>query len=170
MTMTLVETIEVGAGGASSLEFLSIPQNGVDLLCVISGRSDSSATARNLSVRFNSDTTSGNYTQIRLSGDGSSASSATFTGTQLFFDNCLNAATSTSGTFNSAQLYVSNYTGSNSKSVSMDGVMENNATTAYSTIQAGIYTPSTAISSIQLEDPSGANFVQYSTASLFIIS
>ena len=40
MGMTLIETVEVGAGGASSIQFDSIPQDGIDLVIRMSARNE----------------------------------------------------------------------------------------------------------------------------------
>lgn len=163
MAMELIETIEVGAGGTASIEFTSIPQDGVDLLLVLSGRSSTTSTTMNMQI--NGDTAS-NYTWKRLFGDGSSASS--FGNTTDYIYTSTVPSNWTSNTFSSNQVYFSNYTSSSAKSVSVDEVTENNASTAYHTLVAGSWSGTSAITSIKFSI-GGANLVQYSTASLYKI-
>lgn len=164
MAYELIETIEVGAGGAASIEFTSIPQDGVDLLCVYSGRN--TATSFVARIQLNSDTGS-NYSMRSLYGGGSSAASDSASGT-YFSPFSINPSSYTANTFGNSQLYISNYTSSSNKSVSMDSVIENNATTSYQHISAGLYSDTAAITSIKIF--TAANLAEFSTASLYIIS
>ena len=50
--------------------------------------------------------------------------------------------------------------------MSADGVMENNATEAYQNLVAGLWSNTSAITSLTLAKSTG-NFVQYSSASLY---
>ena len=159
MAYELIETITL-ASSASSIEFTSIPQDGVDLLLVYSGRSTASTTTAFL--RFNNDTVS--YSQIRLQGTGASAISAS--DTAIFLTE--NLSSSTANTFSNNQIYISNYAGSTQKSVSGEGVSENNTTSAFQRIIAGLYTQTTAITSMQITYTS--DLVAGSTASLYKIS
>jgi hypothetical protein len=62
--------------------------------------------------------------------------------------------------------YMPNYRVSASKSVSVDGVEENNATSAVSHIGAGLWNSNNAISSITLNFGAG-NFMANSSATLY---
>lgn len=165
MGMQLIETIEVGSGGAASIEFTSIPQDGVDLLLVLSLRT--TGTDVPINIRLNNDTAS-NYSYIRLIGSGSSASSAgnTISAAQGGF-----ASTSsyTSNTYGNTQLYFSNYTSSSAKSMSADSVTENNATLSYQFLGANSWSGTSAIDTILIY-PNSLNWEQYSTASLYKIT
>ena len=165
MAYELIETIEVGAGGAASIEFTSIPQDGVDLVVRASLRNtDSNIT---IYTRFNGDTGS-NYTRIQLSGNGSSASSSSSSTSRMDLSMVAQSG-STANTFGNSEIYISNYTSATDKSVSNDGVNENNATTAHAGINAGKYTTTSPITSISLLGL-GRDFVAGSTASLYKIS
>ena len=166
MTMTHIETVEVGAGGAASIEFTSIPQDGVDLVILLSLRDTTSDSDRSVKLTLNSDTTS-SYPRLWLTGDGSIAQSGGNTQTYLYAGQT-NAATSTSNTFGNIQVYLSNYTSSSNKSASVDAVYENNATEAKQYLIADTYENSTGITSVLID--SDGNFVQYSTASLYKVS
>lgn len=166
--MELIETIEVGAGGASALTFQNIPQDGTDLVCVISGRSDHGNIVSGIRVNFNSDT-GANYSGVELFGNGSSASSGT--GTTNYIQATFGATDSlaTANTFGSQSVYISNYTASQNKSVSVDAVTENNATFSYQNISAWSWADTTAISSMQITLNLG-NYVEGSTASLYKVT
>ena len=161
MALELVETVEVGAGGASSIEFTSIPQDGVDLLLKVSGRGSDSTSSANISI--NGDTTNANYTRLGLQGNGSSVS--TF---QQSFRPYISLTDSgdTANTFGSGQLYIPNYTASAAKSMSIETVEENNATATEMILWAASHTNTSPVTSLSLT----ANFVEGSSASLYKIS
>jgi hypothetical protein len=161
MGYQLVETIEVGSGGAASIEFTGIPQDGVDLQVLLSTRHDSTSSI--VEIRFNSESI--NRSSIRLTGDGTSVYSASQTNIWTRG----NRSDATASTFANSQFYVSNYAGATAKSVSSDGVGENNGTLAYAEINAGLWDNTDAITSLMLI-PNSGNFVQYSTASLYKIT
>ena len=166
MGYELIETVEVGAGGASSIEFTSIPQDGIDLVVYVSARNVS--TWASLRFRCNSDTAS-NYTTLYLFGSGSSVISNSGTTTFAFLNDATNASSTTSNTFASNAIYFSNYTSSSAKSISWEGVTEDNATEAYQNLAAVNWNNSSAISSINFFT-GGADFDQYTTASLYKIT
>ena len=78
----------------------------------------------------------------------------------------VNGATATANTFANVSIYIPNYTSANYKSVSIDAVTENNATTAYAFLSAGLWSNTAAITSATITNSSG-NYVQYSTAYLY---
>lgn len=160
----LLERIELNAS-AATVTFANIPQTGyTDLKLVISARDTFAVSAVDTRVRFNSDSGT-NYTHRQLLGNGASASSNTNTVTSLYTA-IIPAATSTASTFGNYELYIPNYTASTQKSVSSDNVSENNGTTAYTKLVAGLWTGTAAINSITfLTD--GTAFDTNSTFSLY---
>ena len=162
MKKTLIERVEVGSGGAASIEFTSIPQDGTDLVLVISARSDYAGDIGFTRVRINSNDGSG----IFLRGSGSAASSGTFSSAILAESN---GNTATANTFGNTQVYISNYTSSSAKSISVDAVTENNATSTRQALNAATSTDTNAVTSILIEDV-GDNLMQYSSASLYGIT
>ena len=164
MGYQLVETIEVGSGGAASIEFTSIPQDGVDLVLKFSLRDVDAGTSDVIFFRINGSTA--DFTSIRLTSSGSAVSSAG-AGRLVYSSIVGNGATS--NTFSNGEVYLSNYAGSSPKSYSVDSVTENNATAASSSIQAGIWNNTSAITSLYLAG-GGYNFMQHSTASLYKIT
>jgi hypothetical protein len=67
-TYTLISSVTVGAGGASSIDFTSIPATYTDLLIKVSARGASGASNITGTLRFNSDAGS-NYSALRVYGD-----------------------------------------------------------------------------------------------------
>ena len=117
-TFTLIASSTVGSGGAASIDFTSIPSTFTDLVVKVSSRSSDASVVAGITVQFNSDTTSGNYTWKRLYGDGSSAP-----GSDSNFNFVLiSAANNTANTFGNGEIYIPNYAGSSAKSISADSV------------------------------------------------
>ena len=163
-TFTLIASSTVGAGGASSIDFTSIPSTYTDLVIKYSLRS-SSTTDDYLGVKlsFNSSTTS--FTIRQVTGTGSTASSSNYSTNNP--SGYMQAGLTTASTFASGDIYIPNYAGSTNKSFSTDSVAENNAATAnLLSLLAGLWSNTAAITSISLT-PATGNFVQYSTAYLY---
>jgi hypothetical protein len=160
-TYTLIASSTVGSGGAANIEFTSIPSTYTDLLVKVSVRMTSSFDL--FWIRFNGLTT--NLSGRSVQGDGSGVSSFTVEPYGRGQSN-----TTTSNTFSSTDFYVPNYAGSNYKSISTDSVSENNATQAYAALGAGLWSASSAITSIQIVPNGGDTFVQHSSAYLYGIS
>ena len=167
MGMQLIETIEVGAGGAASIEFTGIPQDGVDLVLVTSLRNGDAAYVGSIKYQFNSDTGL-NYSWVYLRGNGA-APITDDDDSDTEIDSVVVGATATSNTFSNDSLYISNYSSATSKSISLDSVTEDNATNAVQEIRAANFATTVGITSL-LVGIFGANFVQYSTASLYKIT
>ena len=163
MGMQLIETIEVGSGGAASIEFTGIPQDGVDLLLVFSVRREIDNSLFYYSL--NNDYLGADvYSEVYLRGNGSAVSTASFSTSVLQTD--VPKSSYTSNTFSSSQVYISNYTSSTNKSISVESVAENNATASFQDIRAATYATSSPITRIGID----TGMVQYSTASLYKIT
>jgi len=158
LTYTAIATVTVGSGGAANIEFTSIPGTYTDLLLKASTRGVS--TDDLIVISFNG--SSANQTQRYLTGNGSSASSNNTT--NLWGVN--NQSGTTASTFSNNEIYIPNYAGSTNKSLSLDGVTENNATSAYTWLMGGLWSQTAAITSITITT-GGGNFAQYSTATLY---
>lgn len=162
--MIPISTVTVGSGGASAIEFTGIPQTYTDLLIKFSTRDTSADFAENVAIQFNG-VGGTSYSERLLRGAGSSVGS--FNRSSVAAINYLysTSANATSSTFSNGDIYIPNYTSSNNKSVSVDTVTENNATSAYTALTAGLFSNTSPISSIKLL--AGVTFVQYSTATLY---
>ena len=157
----LLEKITVGAAGASTVTFNSIPQTGYTDLVVKASIRLSGTGSPGLGIYFNGSTA--NFSGKGLYGDGSAAFSYS---PSTAFAATSNTSSQTANTFTNSEWYVPNYTSSNFKSFSVDSVMENNATTAYQDLDAVLWSQTAAITSITVA-PSSSSFGQYSTFYLY---
>ena len=165
-TKQLIQTVTVGAGGAASIDFTSIPQTGTDLLLVVSARSQNAIIYDSLFFGFNG--SNSNFSARYLRADGSSPFSNTWS--NAVSDASATGNSATANTFGNFQLYIPNYTGSTNKSLSIDSVTENNATNAYQYLHAGLWANTAAITSLNFVIGGGGNVGQHSTASLYLIT
>ncbi len=161
MTYTLIAHTEL-TSGQSSITFSSIPQTFTDLQLVISARNNEGGFYGYFEVRLNG--ASSGHTQRILRGNGSGVVSSTNT----VIDMAANATGTTANTFNNGQVYIPNYASSVAKSMSVDWVMEQNATEAYQEIKAGLYNSTSPVTSIVLFGFS--NFLQFTSATLYGIT
>lgn len=169
LVMTPIYTQTVGSGAPLAVTFNNIPQFYTDLKLVVSARSNqASQTFRFLTVYMNANQTS-IYSSRRLTGDGSSASSSGQANDgSIFVNNVLPAASATSNTFSNVEFYIPNYAGSNFKQILIDGVSENNATTAWQQMMAALFRSTNPITSFTIEvGDFGNGFVAGSTFSLY---
>jgi len=151
----------VGSGGVTSVTFSSIAAIYTDLVVKMSARDGSSNGT--IYVCING-TTQTNQTMKRLEGNGASATSDSQS--SIYFT--MDYASHTANTFGSAEMYIPNYTSSNNKSISIDAIEENNATTAYSDLVAGLWSQTAAITSLNFQ--CNASFAQYTTFYLYGIT
>jgi hypothetical protein len=160
-TYELIAAVTVGAGGAANIDFTSIPSTYTDLVLKLSARNSGAQYYGQL--YFNGSTSS--YSRRLLYGDGSSTGSLTASNEYTLVTNPTTSYTA--NTFGSFEIYIPNYAGSNNKSYSIDAVIENNATTAYATMYAALWSNTAAINRITMVPNSPDTFVQYSTAYLY---
>jgi hypothetical protein len=168
-TFIKIASVTVGSGGASTIDFTSIPQTYDDIVVFASLR-DTNAGGVNAAldggIKLNDATT--NYSWLRLIGDGSVASSVA--GTDPYILGFVHpGGNATSGTFGNYQIYIPNYKTSANKSVSFNGVSENNGSKAYASFYAGLWANSAAITKVSIITTATA-FAQYSTATLYGIN
>jgi hypothetical protein len=159
MSTTLIATTSVGAGGASSITFSSIPGTYTDLLLILSARATSTTSAITLNLNGSATSFSGRL----LQSNGSAASSTT---TTTLISNT-SISTDTANTFGALRLYIPNYAGSTNKTFSVDAISENNGSAAFIQLVAGLWSNTAAITSVTLNL---ANFAQNSVASLYGIT
>jgi hypothetical protein len=162
-TYTLIASYEA-TGSVANIEFTTIPATYTDLLIKMSLRSNRSLVVDGIVMRFNNDTTSGNYTAKRLYGSGSGSPASDSPNNGMPF---MNGNTATSSTFGNAEIYIPNYAGNTAKSASVDGVSENNATEAYASLYAFLWSDTAAISSIKITSETADTILQHSTAYLY---
>jgi len=158
-TYTLIDKTTLGSS-QTSITFSAIPNTYTDLLIKFSAQSDLSAGGGGQVVRIkpNNDTsTSGKF----LSGNGSTVSSGSddFIGSQ--------PSGWTSNTFSNSEIYIPNYLNSNNKSISADGLGENNGTRADAWLSTILWSNTAAITSIVLTPYYATNFVSGSSFYLY---
>ena len=163
--MTLISTVTVGSGGGS-ITLSNIPQTFTDLYLVYTSREGgvSGQTFVGNFLRFNASSAT-NYSNRRLLGNGSSVSSASSTSQDALFVGSNGAANSTANTWSSTSIYIPNYTGSTQKSLSIENVVENNATAGEQFLIAGLWSLTSAITQIDILPQ--ISFSQNTTASLY---
>ena len=171
-TMTLIASNTVGSGGVSSVTFSSIPATYTDLILKLSVRdsdtSGSGSTYDNIKLTFNSNTS--NYSWLFVAGNGSSTNNAVGSAQSNIptIYGTYSGATSTTNTFGNSEVYIPNYTSSNNKSLSSESTAEYNGTPGWDLMMAGLWTNTSAITSITLS--AAVSFVQYSTFYLYGIN
>lgn len=160
MSITLISTVTVGAGGAATIGASSIPASYTDLLVVVSAQT-TAATSAYMTFNINGVTTnfSGRWLYGTGTGAGSDASIPTYA-------TDVPNTTQTANTFSNASFYFPNYAGATNKSISVDAVYENNASNATQTIQASLWSNTAAINAVSFALNTG-NFAQYSSLSVY---
>ena len=162
-TYTLIEAKTLTTTTAS-ITFSSIPATYTDLLLKISSRNND--IYNEIHFRFNGNSGS-NYSGLNLYGNGSIAQSSSSSSISSLQNLTVESVSGqTANTFGNTELYIPNYTSSNNKSVSADGVQENNATSAQAMLGAGLWAQTGAITSIEAF-PSIGSFVADSTFYLY---
>ena len=160
-------TVTVGSGGAANIEWTAISSTYTDLIIKASIRAnsaDGSAPELSTLIKING-STSGSHRFIYGTGSGAFSSS---NGSLLW--TYTNGNTTTASTFGNLEIYFPNYANTSTyKSYSVDAAVENNATAASLSLDAGLVSNNAAITSISLV-PNTGSFVQYSTATLYGIS
>lgn len=169
-TFVLLASVEVGAGKASTISFTSIPQTYTDLLLVMSLRDDrSDAPVTDSRISFNATYGGTSYRLASAIGNNNNnpisvSSNSGFSSFTAYH----NSGTSTSNTFSTNEIYIANYTSSNSKSLISWGGTENNSADNYTLLQSANWNNSAAINSIYITPWfNGLSYIQYSKASLY---
>lgn len=165
--MRLIQTTAL-TGSQSSIVLSSIPQNFTDLVVLISARLASGGSG-DLIVDFNGVTT--DLSSIRMGGSGATggSGSSSSSATAIVDQNSNVGATVFANTFGSATIYIPNYSGNSSKTVSIDSNGENNGTSASQNLVAGRWADTSAITSIRLTAEAGVSFAASTTVSLYAV-
>ena len=161
-----IATVTVGSGGASSIEFTSIPGTYQHLQVRIVGRSSKSDTLDFGKLQINSDTGS-NYRYHYLLGDGTAASAGTGSGTYID-TGYVSASTSTSGLMGAFVIDILDYASTSKNTVTrLFGGADRNGG-GYANIYSGLWVNTNAVTSLNFF-PGGAStsWQQYTTAALY---
>jgi hypothetical protein len=158
-----IQTVTVGAGGAASISFTSIPDTYKHLQ--IRALNFTNSAQCDLYLQMNGDTAS-NYSRHQIYGDGGSAVAASgASATNIWYG--LGGSTTIGGV---SILDILDYTSTNKNKVTraLEGSDQN--TSGYVFFRSGMWKPTTptAVTSITIAPVSGANtFRQYSSFALY---
>ena len=158
-----IATVDVGAGGQSTITFSSIPSTYTHLQIRFISRG--SNTDNNISLRFNSDTSSNYYAHF-LYGDGSSAVAANSGATTTLISYISQSSSSrAANAFSSGVIDVLDYANTSKYKTmrSLSGRDDNSA--GIFLLTSGLWMSTSAVSTITLT--TGANFNQYSSFALY---
>ena len=157
-TYKLITSTTVGSGGSASVTLSNIPQTYSDLRILVSARTSSSGNYFTILPNGSS----ANGSNKRIYGNGSTI--ASYSGSEIF--SYVGFASQNGNTFGNAEIYIPKYTGSNNKAFSIEAISEHNDTNAEASLIAGLWSSSSAITSIQFT-PSTGTFIQNSTFHLY---
>ena len=153
------------ASPQATVDFTSIPQGYTDLIVKVSARSLTGSPAWCLAT-FNGSTTS--YNNRYLAGDGNAASSGNLASQTYLFTGVIVHSNYTANTFGNGEFYIPNYSVNGiAKSVSTDGVQENNGSGSSLAFWAGLWTGTAPITSISMTPQSSVLFATNSTFTLY---
>ena len=165
----LLERIELNAS-AASVTFSNIPQTGYsDLKVVVSARTTNNNGGRDyFALRFNG-SSAAEYGWRWLYGFDASATGSGSNSAQTYQKVFVTSDNqSTANTFGNAEIYIPNYLSGNFKSSSGDTVSENNSSSSWMVaMNAGLWSNTSAITSVSFTTQSGKVFNQHSTIYLY---
>jgi len=163
-----IATATVGAGGASSVTFSSIPSTYTHLqIRGIARDSSTASNGTNFWIRFNGDGTStGIYTLHYLQGNGSAASSSATTSWNQSPAGFSPYASNTSGIFGATVVDILDYTSTNKNKVvrTFTGYDANGS--GFILLESGMRIDTSAVTSIEVA-AGNAGFTQYTTFALY---
>lgn len=162
-----IATVTVGSGGASSIDFTSIPGTYQHLQIRLMSRANFSfAGGLQVIIRFNSDT-GNNYRWHRLHGDGASVVAAANASAGGFIGMQKSIADTTTGSsvFSGQIVDILDYASSSKTTTvrAFNGYDANGIGTV--SIQSGLWTSTNSVTSIALT--SDGNWIQHTTAALY---
>lgn len=173
-----IQTVTVGAGGAASISFTSIPSNYKHLQVRLFGQTNRGTYGIDqMFMRFNGDGSgSTSYAYHNLIGNGSSAvTGSTGTSGSIIAIGEGSFGTTTGGTFGGGVLDILDYNNANKYKTtrSLTGVDINGTIAGYGgwvTFTSGLYMNTSAISSITIYPSVGSLITQYSSFALYGIA
>jgi hypothetical protein len=164
-----IATVTVGAGGASSIDFTSIPSTYKHLQIRGITKLAGATSDDNILARFNGNATSGNYGSHYLFGNGNSGSSAqagaSVTSQTSMFVGRTTGANTASGIFGAAVIDVLDYQNTNKNKVvrNLSGHDYNGSGMIW--FESGFWLSTAAITSISIF--ANSNFSQHSSFALY---
>jgi hypothetical protein len=146
-----------GTGTSATITFSSIPGTYKHLQLRVLGRStEAGAGKSNLIIKLNNDSTTANYRTHELTGDGSSASATTTTGSAgLRFNDTLSRAGNTAGLMATQIIDIQDYTATMNRTVRMISGIDVNGAGGVIGLYSGLYLSTTALTQIDYTCPDG---------------
>ena len=165
-----IATVTVGSGGAANVEFTSIPATYTHLqIRAIHKITNTGNDSVSYNLQFNSDTAS-NYSNHRLSGNGSSASAnAGASQSQINLGGINTTFTGTSGMFGVSVIDILEYANTNIYKTTrcLNGWDTNAVDTQNIGLGSGNWRSTSAVSTIKLYPGGGNTLSQYSSFALY---
>jgi hypothetical protein len=162
-TFKKIASVTVGAGGAASIDFTSIPSTYTDLKVVYSLRASNATNTIFFNASFNGVTSNRSRKTLYTDSSGIASYSASDAESSITIGSLV-----TANTFGNGEIYIPNYASSNFKSASGDSVGENNASSSPLAMHAILWSSTAAINALSLI--ASTTWAQYSTATLYGIS
>jgi hypothetical protein len=161
-----IATVTVGAGGASTVTFSSIPSTYQHLQIRGIGRAANSTTDENFILQFNSDT-GANYSLHNVYGTGSAVGANASTNFTASYFSRVSGNNSGASIFGVAVADILDYSDTNKyKTVrSLSGHDQNGS--GYVTLMSGSWRSTSAVTTITIKNESGSNISQYSQYALY---
>ena len=167
-TYIKIASVTVGAGGASNIDFTSIPNTYTDLAVVYSLRGTNNNTTGYVNINFNNSTSS--YSNRAIFGNSSTVQAYAYTTLSYLWGGLHQGNSATANVFGNGQIYIPQYADSTlAKTILIDQVSENNSTSSdsvFTLINGGLWNNTSAITSVKLTNDT-SNWGQYSTATLY---
>lgn len=164
-----IETQTVGAGGAASITFSSIPGTYKHLQVRAIGRTNRSSFIDVVGIEFNGDTSTANYNNHILNGDGAAATSSRQTGVEAKW--CVYtvpAANASSSIFGGYVIDVLDYASTSKyKTVRTLAGQDQNNTAGNVALNSNLWMNTAAVNSVKLYPYYGTQFVQHTSISLY---
>jgi len=167
-TYTLISS-NVLSSATSSVTFSSIPSTYTDLVIRASIRDNVDSNQGAVAMTFNSNTSG--YGAKDIYGDGSTVATFSLSSIAYGWAGTITDANLTANSFSSHEIYIPSYALSQNKNYSVYSVVETNSTTAKFLVSGGgIWSNTTAITSITLAINTNPNFASGSSFYLYGIS
>lgn len=162
MPMTLVGSVTVGAGGASSLEFSNIPATGKDL--VVLGSIRCSSWGVNLTLELNG--SASNFSSKGLLYNGTSVAAY---GSPSNWVGVVNGTNRATNVFSNIRIDIANYATTQNKGIQANNAYADFQTAAYPSFHNLVWSNSATINSIKLV-PEDKTWLEGTILSVYTIS
>jgi hypothetical protein len=162
-TFKKIASLTAGSGGVASFDFTGIPAVYSDLYVSLSARSANSSNFDNPRIAINTSTTG--FSRLEFYSENASL------GSEFASDRIIGvcpAGNTVANSFGALKLYLPNYVSGNNKAFSAFSTSQHNTSTPRALwYLGGIWANTATVSQITISLNTGANFVQYSTATLY---